>query len=64
MGDQRQITDEQLKEGLENLVFLVRALSGHCESTQDLIGMAELALTNDGQFKLLMSVVKSQGIRR
>ncbi len=49
--------EDVFREALKDAVAICKALSRHCVTTDDLIGMANLALENDGQLRLLMNTV-------
>jgi hypothetical protein len=44
---------EQFRGCLEDMVAVVDKVRTTCESTEDLLGVMKLALTNEGQLKLL-----------
>lgn len=56
--------EESFRSSLEDLVAIAGALAPCCDSVADLVGMIELALTNDGQLKTLMTLVKMTGARK
>lgn len=63
--DQPKLTVEQsFRESLKDVVAVVQKLAPHCNGFDDLIGMVELAINNDGQLHLLMNtVIASTGKR-
>ncbi len=52
--------EQGFRESLTDLVAIGEALGEHCESVSDLVQIAHLATTNDGQLKILMSLVATQ----
>ena len=48
--------DEKFREGLLDLVAFAEKVAPVCVTVADLIGMCSLALSNDGQLRLLMAV--------
>ncbi len=50
----RQQLEEDFRAELSKLVDLARALAPICTTTDDLVGICELAQTNDGQLRMLM----------
>lgn len=63
MGDAK-MPQESFRSSLEDLVAIAGALAPLCDSVADLVGMIELALTNDGQLNVLMTLVKTTGARK
>ncbi len=49
--------EESVRKSLENLVELAELLLPYCDQVTDLVGMAKLAMVNDGQLKLVMSLI-------
>lgn len=59
-NDERTPTPEEaFRSSLEDVVVLVGKLAPLCKSFKELVGMCELALTNDAQLRLLMNTVKA-----
>lgn len=59
--DEREISpEESFRSSLRDLVVLCRALTPVAATVKDLLGMAELAIKNDGQLSLLFQMVKVQ----
>lgn len=56
MADQKT-TEDSFRESLKDLVTITQKLNHYCESTSDLTAMVNLALDNDSQLRLLMSIV-------
>ncbi len=52
--------EEVFKNGLDALVTITEALQPYCETIQDLVGMAKLALSNEAQLRLLMKQVETK----
>lgn len=52
-ADPRQL----FRESIQDLIVVCEKLSENCESVEDLAGMLNLALTNEGQLKFLMSLI-------
>ncbi len=50
----RQQLEEDFRTELSKLVDLARALAPICASTDDLVGVCDLAATNDAQLRMLM----------
>ena len=48
------------RESLKDLIVIVEKLAPYCQNIEDLVGMAQLALDNDGQLRLLMKQVTSK----
>lgn len=60
MGEQEKKSPQELfRDSLEDLITIAGALAPHCENMKDLVGLLELAMTNDGQLSILMSLVKT-----
>ena len=57
MTEQKQTAEESFRSSLEEIIVISEKLTPYCNTVQDLIGMAKLALDNDGQLKLLMASV-------
>ncbi len=57
MADQKISTEDAFRESLKDVVAFAQKVSSCCKTVEDLIGMAELALTNDGQLQLLMEKI-------
>jgi len=47
------MTDDKLRESLEDLLALARRLAPLCERVDELMGIVDLALTNPAQLRLL-----------
>ncbi len=48
---------KSFRSSLEDSIAVIRKLSPHCTSVDDLVGVLNLALENDGQLTLLMREV-------
>lgn len=57
MAEQKVTAEESFREALKDVVDVAEKLSSFCPSTADLVEMCQLALSNDGQLKLLISQV-------
>lgn len=53
----KQTAEESFRSSLEDVIAISEKLYPYCNSVQDLVGIAKLALENDGQLRLLMSSV-------
>ncbi|RJQ27135.1 hypothetical protein C4577_02335 [Candidatus Parcubacteria bacterium] len=42
---------------LEDVINVAEGMNKHCSSIEDLVGMAKLAIVNDGQLRLIMDLV-------
>lgn len=62
MAEQKLTVEESFRKALEDVIEISSKLSSACESTAELVEVAQLALTNDGQLKLLLKEV-AQGRR-
>lgn len=51
---------EEFKESLSGVVVLTQALKPFCQSLDEVVEMASLALSNEGQLKLLMKLVSGK----
>lgn len=60
MADQKLSQGELFRSSLTDLITITQKLIPHCDSLEDMRGMVELALTNDGQLKLLMNLIVSK----
>jgi hypothetical protein len=45
------------RDSLQDLIVIVEKLSPYCQNIEDLVGMAQLALENDAQVRVLMKLV-------
>lgn len=52
--DTKQSAEDKFRDGLMDLLALVGKLGTVCQTTAELAGVCELALSNDAQLKLLM----------
>lgn len=62
MAEQKLTAEEQLRSSIEDVISLAKKLQPICTTTQEMIEVCELALTNDAQLKMLMREA-SQGKR-
>lgn len=56
--------EEQFRLALDDAVAILRKLAPLCGSVEELVGVAELAMTNDAQLRLLMDRVAPVHFRR
>ena len=52
---QKLTRDEQFRASVKDALVVLRVLGTFCETVEEAIGMGELALTNDGQLRMLMT---------
>ncbi len=52
--------EEQFRESLRDVVLVGEKLASHCGSVDEFLGVCKLALDNDGQLRLLYSLMASQ----
>ncbi len=52
--------EEDTRKALDNLAELAELLLPYCKEVEDLIGMAKLAMVNDGQLRLVISLISQQ----
>ena len=50
-------SEDAFKDSLRDVVAVAQKLQHCCKTVEDLIGVVELAISNDGQLQLLMNVV-------
>lgn len=53
----KQDPTASFRESLKDLIIIVEKLAPYCQSLEDLVGVASLALENDGQAKMIMMLV-------
>jgi hypothetical protein len=46
--------EDRFRELLRDVISIIEKLAPHCSSISDLVGMARLAIENDGQCRLMM----------
>lgn len=51
-------TLDDLRNSLEDVLSVLTGLQGSCQTLDEVAGVVQLALTNDGQLRLLMEQVK------
>ena len=61
MVEKSGANEESIREGLLDVVAVVKVLSPYCQTVSDLAEMVELAITNDAQFRLFLKLMKEQG---
>lgn len=64
MEPKPQGPEELFRGDLASVIAVVKTLAPLCKTPQDLVGMAELALVNDGQLALLMEKCQPLRMRR
>lgn len=64
MGDAKASQIEEFREGLEGVIEIAQRLSTHVTTVEDLIGVVKLALENDSQLRILMTITLQQGKTR
>lgn len=52
--------EETFRSVLEDLAAVAERLEPTCKTTEELIGVAKLALENDGQLRLLMLITQQK----
>lgn len=57
-------TEMKFRESLEDTVIILRKLAPLCKDVDELIGMMELAMSNDAQLSLLIREVFPVKLRR
>lgn len=62
--EQKQTLEEAFRYGLEGAVEIAERLLPFCHTVEDLIGVAKLALDNEGQLRLLLKVTQTQQVKR
>lgn len=63
---ERKATQEEMesfRSSLEDLLTIADKMIPYCKTTEEIIGMARLATENDGQLRLLMSLI-AQGSKK
>lgn len=60
MAEQKASAEESFRESLKDVVTIAEKLTPYCQTIDDLVSMANLALENDGQLRLIMSIVASK----
>ncbi len=53
--------EESFRESLKDLLVIAQKIGPHCDSVEALIGVCQLAIDNDHQLALLISLVTSPG---
>lgn len=60
MGETKKSVEESFRESLEDVIAIAEKMGTHCKSTSDLTNMLKLALENDGQLSLILSIVQGK----
>lgn len=53
-ADKATEAEASFREALEDVITVAEGLKRHCDKLDDLIGMARLALENDGMLRILI----------
>lgn len=63
MADEKKTILDTFRESLKDAIVIVKELANHCESFSDAVSIMELASENDGQLRMLVSLMnpKQQG---
>ena len=61
--NKQQTPDDRFREALEDAVMILKKLAPRCGDVNELTEMAELALSNGGQLRLLMAEVSPVRMR-
>lgn len=64
MGDAKASQIEEFRNGLEGVIEIAQRLATHVTTVEDLIGVVKLALENDSQLRILMTITLQQGKTR
>ena len=56
MDQAKQTAEEKFKDGLTDVLALAGKLAPLCQTTEELLGVCELALMNNGQLRMLMAL--------
>lgn len=59
-----QQIEDSFRESLKDMIVVVRKLAPHCKNLEDLLGMAQLATTNQGQLRFLMNEIQPLRLRQ
>lgn len=57
MSDPKQNPEDAFRENLKDVIAIAEKLAPLCRTVEEMVGMAALALENDGQLRLLMREV-------
>lgn len=63
MAEQNQ-AEEQFRSALADVLAVMRKLAPLCKTVDDMVGMTQLALENDGQLALMMQAVSPLQLRK
>lgn len=63
-SEEKPTVEDSFRDTLQDVIVVVKKLAPCCRSVNDLIGMAELAMQNDGQLFLLMEKVGPVTLRQ
>lgn len=56
MADVKPDPEDGFREALKDVVMVLQRLSPHCRSLADAVSVCQVALENDSQLRLLMSL--------
>ena len=56
--------DDDFRDDLRVVIAVVTKLAPHCKSVEDLVGLCELGLKNEGQLDLLLNLVAPLSFRK
>lgn len=59
MGDKKS-NEELLRDSLKDVIAISEKLQPFCQSVEEMIGVASLALENDAQLRILMAQMTSK----
>jgi hypothetical protein len=58
VADQQEVSPEdKFRDALKDVLVIAKRLAPHCRTTEELIGVLDHALQNDGQLRLLMTKI-------
>ena len=58
--DKQSEVEASFHSSIQDVMVIAQKLLPHCRTVEELIGMVGLALENEGQLRLLMSVVSQK----
>jgi hypothetical protein len=59
----QETVEDRFRSTLRDVVEVIKKLAPECGSVDDLVGMCELAMKNDGQLRLLLNMVAPLELR-
>ena len=63
MAEKQQPTIDDFRSSIEDLITIAEKLSPYCSSVEELVGLLQLALTNDAQLKMILQNLSQQAKR-